>query len=216
MVEDIKTVPIYEALSRFVKLDKKGSNYSACCPLHDEKTPSFVVFPKTNTFKCFGCGKGGDAINFVMELKHVDFIEACKLIAHNHGITVSFSEENKPDPKSVALKNMLFSINFAAQQYFVSKLFAQKNEPVLNYALGRWQLDTIKMWSIGYAPDSWNMLKDHLLSSGFTLSDLKASGLLSESKNSVYDRFRNRLMFPIADSFGKIIGFSGRDLSEVI
>lgn len=215
MTDPIHALSIADVIGKHVALKKQGANYSACCPLHNEKTPSFIVFSKSNTFKCFGCGKGGDAINFIMELKHLDFIEACKLIAQDHGLTLNFKEEKEADPTARQRRARLLELMHHAQQFFVTQLNADEGKPALDYALRRWDPETIKTWSMGYAPDQWHALQNHAKSLGFTNEELKEAGLISESKGKTFDTFRNRLMFPITNLHGKTIAFSGRDLSDV-
>ena len=213
--EPIHDLPIAEVIEKHVALKKQGANHTACCPLHNEKTPSFIVFGKTNTFKCFGCGKGGDAINFIMELKQLDFIEACKLIAQDHGLALDFKEEKEPDPTARERRTSLLELMHHAQQYFVNQLKDPENKPAFTYALRRWNPETIKTWSMGYAPNQWHGLQNHAKALGFTDDELKEAGLISESKGKTFDTFRNRLMFPITNLHGKVIAFSGRDLSDV-
>jgi DNA primase catalytic core len=208
--DEIHDTPIYDIISRYITLNKAGVNYKGCCPIHDEKTPSMFVFPRTNTFKCFGCGVGGDAIKFVMLHKHFDFIEACKTIAKDHALTIDLKSDIPYDPEANAKREKLFSIMRMAQQFFVDQLRLPENENALIYVKERFSEDIIVKWSIGYAPDSWQALSDYAISKGHNIADLMAVGLVSQKNDKTFDTFRNRIMFPITNESGSIIAFSGR------
>lgn len=216
MLKDtILDLPIYDVISRYTTLKKAGVNFKANCPIHNEKTPSLVVFPRTNTFKCFGCGVGGDAIAFVMAHKHLDFIDACKTISDDHNLGIDFGSITPPDPEIRKHTDRLKDLLQFAQQFFVHQLYNPISKKALDYTKSRFTEDIIKKWSIGFAPNDWHAFQNAAQVAGFTNAEMIETGMLSQSKENTFDTFRNRLMFPITDERGKVIGFSGRDLTHL-
>lgn len=171
-----------------------------------------MVNPVKNIYKCYGCGKGGDAISFVMGYEHLDFLDACKKISADHNLNLDFQNEKAPDPEVRKRKDRLTDLMAFAQQFYAHNLFKKENSVALDYALSRWNEDIIREWSIGYAPDDWHAFKNEAMTLGFTLQELIDTGMASQSKERTFDTFRNRLMFPIVDQHGKVIAFSGRVL----
>lgn len=215
ITDKIHDLNIYDVIAKYAgKITKSGANFKTCCPIHNEKTPSFTIFPASNTFKCFGCGAGGDAIAFIMQLKNLDFIEACKIISHDHNLNLDFKDEPKPDPELSLRRETFFSILKAAQQEYVNQLTLPENEHALKYISNRFSLDIIQKWSIGYAPDDWHFIHNKLTAAGFKQEDLLNIGLLSDSNGKVFDTFRSRIMFPITDEHGRVIAFSGRIFNQ--
>ncbi|MGE4568394.1 MAG: DNA primase [Bacteroidales bacterium] len=214
MLDQIHDIPIADIIGKYASLKQAGVNYKACCPLHDEKTPSFVVFPRTNTFKCFGCGAGGDAITFVMLHKHLQFIDACKEIAADHSLQIDFANQPAPDPGAEQRRESILGIMHQAQQFFVSQLNSEKGTEALAYISGRFSPEIIQKWGIGFAPDAWHDLHNHLIEKGYNNNDLIAIGLLSQSGDRIFDTFRNRVMFPLTDIHGRPVAFSGRSLGN--
>ena len=208
MVETVKNrVSIVDIVNLYVELKKKGQSYMACCPFHNENTPSFSVSPRNNIFKCFGCGVSGDAIKFVEKIENVDFIEAVKIIAKHYDITI-VEEENSLNEEQLKIKNAKEIIK-SAQKFFSENL--QRNSEALNYLKNRKiNNDTILKFSLGYAEqqfDKWKLYSENLKFSTQLQIQL---GLLSENNSAVHDRFRKRLIFPIYNQYGEGVGFAGR------
>ncbi|HPS28332.1 MAG TPA: DNA primase [Candidatus Paceibacterota bacterium] len=209
-LEEIKSrLDIVQVIGEYVKLSKAGSNYKGLCPFHNEKTPSFIVSPNRQIFHCFGCGAGGDAFGFLMKMEHLEFPEALKILAAKAGV------ELKPrDAKLQSEQNTLLEINEEADKFFVSNL--EKDEEALKYLLDRGLTkETIAQFGIGFALDDWQSLSKHLSQKGYKAGNILGTGLAllaSDQSNSskIYDRFRGRIMFPLKDAFGRIVGFTGR------
>ena len=206
-VEEIKSrLDLVEFIQNYVRLHKSGINYKALCPFHTEKTPSFFVSPSRQIWHCFGgCGKGGDIFKFVMEIEGLDFPEALKLLASRAGIILK-----REDPALRSERNRLYEINEEAANMFERSLV--QNSAAKAYLAGRGLHEkTIKDFRIGFAPRSWDYLLSHLART-FSRQEIEKSGLVvvSEDRSSVYDRFRSRIMFPITDANGRVVGFGGR------
>ena len=215
-VEEVKNrTDIVELISGYVSLKKAGRNYKGICPFHAEKTPSFVVFPDTQTWHCFGaCGTGGDVFSFFMQREGLDFSEALRELARRAGVLLS-----PPTPQTEAAdrqREKLLDIHTAAAQYY-HHLLRQSKEGThaREYSAGREiNSETLERFQLGYALDAWDGLKHHLLDRGYTEDDLVEAGLLvkKEETGSSYDRFRNRLIIPIRDTQGRVIAFGARAL----
>jgi len=221
---------IAQIIGEYVPLKKAGINFKANCPFHREKTPSFMVQPEKQIWHCFGCGKGGDIFSFVQEIEGMDFPETLKLLAARAGVKLTNTFENEV---SKSQKNRILEINNAAANFFHRFLLEMSAaKPARDY-LERRQLttETIKNWQIGFITDQWDLLTQYLLKKGFGIDDLVASGLTikkdpgsatpsvatpgkSASIRGCYDRFRGRVMFPIWDTHGQVVGFTGRILVE--
>ncbi len=195
---------IVDVVGSYVRLEKAGQNFKACCPFHNEKTPSFFVVPDKNIFHCFGCGKGGDIFSFVEEIEGVGFREALTLLAERAGVSLSdtsIREKGKHDQlyHALELATRFFEVNI------------RKDVEVVDYLVSRGLTkETITAFRIGYVPDAWRSLSERLRAAGVTEETLLATGLIIKKDGRTFDRFRNRIMFPLADSQGRIIGFSGR------
>ncbi|MBR4798861.1 MAG: DNA primase [Clostridia bacterium] len=218
-IEEIKKRNnIEEVVGRVVTLKRAGANLVGRCPFHSERTPSFTVFPATSSYYCFGCGAGGDVVTFVMQTENLDYREAVELLAKRAGIRVE--ETAEPHSSVPAVKrDRLYEINRAAGRFFYRALLAPEGANARAYLIKRqFNSATVKMFGIGYAPRSgYNEAPvcDHLISLGFTPLEIIAANLGRENKNGkLYDVFRNRLMFPVADVNGEIVAFSGRRLNE--
>ena len=209
-LQDLKfKTDIVDIISRYVNLSKRGSNYVGLCPFHSEKTASFTVYPKTQSFYCFGCGAGGDGVNFIRGIEHLDWNEAVKYVAQLYNIPLP--EEKAEDDEISKRKKRLLEINKAAAKYF-NKCFYE-SEKAKNYLAQRqMKNETVTKFGIGYAPDSWDSLIKHLYSLGYNKTDLIGSGLVSKSNKTGnhFDSFRNRIIFPIIDLRGNVIAFGGR------
>ena len=204
-------LPIEEVVGAYVKLTRAGKNLRAPCPFHKERTPSFYVSPERGTFYCFGCGEKGDIFSFVQKLEGIDFRAALVQLADRAGVTLTaYNGERGPGRDE---KERLFEIQEKATVFFQSEL--EKRKDVIEYLKGRGLTEeTIATWRLGYAKPDWRTLTEHLREKGFADTELVLSGVAIESQKdgskSVYDRFRGRIIFPISDGSGRVIGFSGR------
>lgn len=207
-IQEIKErLPIEEVVSRYVKLDKSGINLKGLCPFHSEKSPSFFVAPHRGSFICFGCGKKGDVFTFVQEIEGIEFFDALKRLAEETGVKLDTSKHDMKE------KNDAYSIVEKACLVFQS--FLHKDVYAQEYLTKRGlTAQTIAQFRIGYVPDEWNLLYTELKKT-FDEKDILESGLVIKNENGrVYDRFRGRIMFPIFDSNGKVIAFTGRILKS--
>jgi DNA primase len=208
-VEQIKErLNIVDVVSSYVKLEKSGIHFRARCPFHNEKTPSFFVSPERNNYHCFGCGKGGDIFSFVQEIEGLTFPETIKVLADKAGIVLSKYEKQQEDDDSVLYKALSLSA-----KYFEAVL--KKFPSGVEYLKARGITDeTIANFAVGYAPDGWRNLSSFLTSRGIPEEVQERAGLVIKSERGHYDRFRGRIMFPICNATGKVVGFSGRIFPE--
>jgi DNA primase len=208
-VEKIKErLNIVDLLGTYIKLEKAGKNMKARCPFHNEKSPSFFVSPERDSYYCFGCGAKGDIFTFVQEFEGLDFFGALKLLAERTGVTLERTGFEKKDDKEA-----IFNALEAACQFFESNL--PKSNSALKYLEKRGLTEkTIKDWRIGYVAEDWRTLYDYLAARKFSDSEIEQAGLIKRNEKSFYDRFRGRIMFPIRDSAGRVVGFTGRILPE--
>lgn len=216
IIDDIRARnDIVDVIGMYVNLKRAGSNYNGLCPFHNEKTPSFTVFPGTQSFYCFGCGSGGDVITFTMKSENLDYVGAIELLAKKSGINLPASDEEE---RGISRKR-IFEMNLEAAKYFRDRLFDEKTgKSGLDYLLRERKLSPviIKRFGLGFAPDSFWGLTDHLMRKGFTEEELVVGFLGGKSKKTgkIYDYFRNRVIFPIIDTSGNIIGFGGRVMDD--
>ncbi len=204
-----------DVIEEFLPLKKAGNNYSTNCPFHKEKTPSFIVSPDKQMFHCFGCGESGDSISFLSKYKNYTFVEAAEYLARKAGIVLEEKDTSSKYNESKQLSDRLYKINRDAAIYFYKNLRSYPN--VINYLKSRKiDIDVIKRFGIGYAIDGWDNLLKFLTGKGYLEEDILKTGLIIKKSevSSYYDRFRNRVMFPIIDVRGKIIGFGGRVLDD--
>ena len=206
---------IVEVVGDFVTLKKKGINYQACCPFHNEKTPSFVVSPSKGLFKCFGCGKGGGAINFVMEMENLPFRDAVEVLAKRAGLEMP-ADTGGPSAGARARREKLLAINKQAARTFHKWLYEPEGAQGLEYLRKRGLSQrTLTRFGLGFAPNRWDALIEALAQEGYDKRDLLDAGLAVNNKDGrIYDRFRNRVMFPIIDIRGEVIGFGGRVMDD--
>ncbi|MBQ4600908.1 MAG: DNA primase [Oscillospiraceae bacterium] len=202
--------PIEDVVGQYVSLKRSGGNLFGLCPFHGEKTASFSVSPDKGIYYCFGCHKGGGAVNFMMEIEGLSYPDAVRALAKRAGMEVPEDEQYQSRYRR---QERLWALHKEAARFFHSCLYAPVGKAALDYALGRGMpKSTLTTFGIGYAPDSWTALVDAMRKKGYTDQELKDSGLVTESRKngSLFDRFRDRLMFPIIDVRGNVIGFGGR------
>lgn len=204
---------VEEVVGDFVALKRRGANLTGLCPFHNERTPSFYVSPAKGIYKCFGCGKAGNSVNFVMEHEKFTYPEALKYLAKKYNIEIQEQEETAEEVAEKTAREGLLAISEFAAKFFADQLF-NTDEGLsvgLSYFHGRsFSDDTIKEFQLGYSPDAWDALSKHALNSGYSIDMLEKSGLSIQKEGKLYDRFRRRVMFPIHSQAGKVIGFGGR------
>ncbi|MEQ9097967.1 MAG: DNA primase [Imperialibacter sp.] len=209
---------IQEVVSDYVSLKKKGQNFWACCPFHDEKSPSFSVAPNKGIYKCFGCGKGGDAISFIMDIEGLGYVEALKHLANKYGIEVEEEEATPDQIKEFNEKESLLILLDHAKGYYKQLLWEDDEGQAigLSYFKERGFSDeTIKAFDLGYSHDKWDGFMKYASKNGFTEEMMEKAGLvLAKEDGKKYDRFRGRVMFPIHNPSGKVIGFGARILKK--
>lgn len=208
-------IDIVDFISRYTPLKKTGTTYKGLCPFHSERTPSFVVFPHTGTWHCFGaCGTGGDLFAFLMRKENLEFREALQLLAREAGVSL---EEDEGD-RSQSRRAQIYEVNEAAAAYFQEVLRHHPGAQAARDYIQRRAIDdaTRDRFQLGYALDSWSGLRDHLAARGFAIDLQREAGLLkhNEDRDSTYDAFRGRVIIPIRDRMGRIIGFGGRVLDD--
>jgi DNA primase len=207
---------IVEFISEYVTLQKAGRNFKGLCPFHSEKHPSFFVFPEQQSWHCFGaCGTGGDIFSFTMKKEGIDFGQALRILAQRGGVTLGPREA--PSKAEDERKERLFQINEAATEYYHHLLSATKAGATARSYLTKRKVmpETIKEFRLGFSPDAWETIKTYLLGKGYTEKELVEAGLVIEKEEGgSYDRFRNRLMFPICDIQGRVTGFGARVLDD--
>ena len=211
LVQKIKErLSIVDVASSYLKLEKAGKNFKTRCPFHNEKTPSFFISPERGSYYCFGCNAKGDIFSFVEHFEGTDFVGALKILAEKAGLPFSLNNNTKDE------SSVLYNIMEEATKFF--ELNLSKNKEAFDYLTNRGlKKNTITSFRIGYAKEEWSSLYDHLVKKGFKLNDIEKVGLIknSQSGNHYYDRFRGRVMFPINDSTGRVIAFSGRFFKKV-
>lgn len=206
--------PIEDVVSQYVNLKRSGSNLFGLCPFHGEKTPSFSVSPDKGIYYCFGCHKGGSVINFEMEIEGLSYPDAVRALAKRAGLEVPEDEQYQSRYRQ---QERLWALHKEAARFFHSRLYAPIGANALQYATGRGMPKSIlTKFGIGYAPDSWTDLVDYLRSKNYSDQELRDSGLVtvSQKNGNLFDRFRDRLMFPIIDVRGNVIGFGGRIMNS--
>lgn len=205
---------ITEIASSYVNLKRHGRNMVGLCPFHGEKTPSFNIYTENGSFYCFGCGAGGDVITFIMKIENLDYVEAVKFLAQRAGMEMP---ENTYDDSLSKLRMRIYEANREAARFFHATLLSQKGQSGLNYLRGRALSDrTIRHFGLGFADDDWNSLCNHLKNKGFSEYEIYSANLAFKRKNGngIYDRFVNRVMFPIIDLRGNVIAFGGRIMTD--
>lgn len=205
---------IVSTISQYMTLKRKGRNYFGLCPFHNEKSPSFSVSPDKQIFHCFGCGVGGDVINFVKKIENIGFLDSVRLLAEKSGIQLP-NDISKAEEENIKLKNRVYKINELAAKFYHENLYKPTSKIAQDYIKKR-KLNnaTLKSFLMGYASNSSNELLRYLKEQGFTEEELLASCLIGKSDRGYYDKFRNRLMIPIRDERGRFIAFGGRVLDD--
>ena len=205
---------ITEIASSYVNLKRHGRNMVGLCPFHGEKTPSFNIYTENGSFYCFGCGAGGDVITFIIKIENLDYVEAVKFLAQRAGMEMP---ENTYDDSLSKLRMRIYEANREAARFFHATLLSQRGQSGLNYLRGRALSDrTIRHFGLGFADDDWNSLCNHLKNKGFSEYEIYSANLAFKRKNGngIYDRFVNRVMFPIIDLRGNVIAFGGRIMTD--
>lgn len=213
-IEELKyRSDIEQIVSPYTNLKRTGRNLTGLCPFHSEKTASFVVYPENGSFYCFGCGAGGDVVTFVRMAEHLEYIEALRFLAQKAGMNMPEEIENDTASK---LKMRVLELNREAARFFNAVLNSSDGNRGMDYFKARALSDnTIRKFGLGYAPDSWDSLKNHLMQKGFNEAEMAAAAVIRmNKKGGSYDQFRDRVMFPIIDLRGGVIGFGGRILGE--
>ncbi len=204
---------ILDVVSRYVQLKKSGSNYFGLCPFHNEKSASFSVSPDKQIYHCFGCGAGGGVINFIMRAEGLEFPDAVRFLADQVGMQVP---EDHADPRAARRRERLLALSRDAGRFFYDQLWAPEHRAEQEYFARRGLVRPVmNRFGLGYAPDSFSALLDAMTAKGYTKEELLDAGLVSKSeKGHIYDRFRNRVMFPIIDLRGQVIAFGGRVMDD--
>ena len=210
---------IVEVISDYVTLKRKGANFQACCPFHNEKTPSFVVSPSKGLFKCFGCGKAGNAVTFVMEHESITYPEALKVVAKKYGIEIKEREMTEEDIRRNDNRESMFALNSWISDYFIRYMTENQEEGIpvgMSYFRSSrgFSQATIRKFGLGMCPSKGDKMTTDALKAGYKEEFLVATGLTikRESDGRLYDRFRERVMFPIHNISGRIVGFGGRTM----
>lgn len=218
VIDEIKNkADIVSIISDYINVKQSGNNFIANCPFHNEKTPSFHISNQKQIYKCFGCGEGGDVISFIMKMENIEFFDAVKFLANKCAIEFNSQIDNKQKEKIEKTKKYT-DIHTEAARFYFSNLLNTKNE-AYTYLLKRGlDIKTIKRFGLGYSLNSWDSLKKYLLNKGFEKKDLVECGIFSfkDSRDNFFDKFRNRVMFPIFDYRGNVIAFGGRVLDDAL
>lgn len=206
---------IVDVVGSYVTLKRAGSNFSGLCPFHNEKTPSFTVFPATKSCYCFGCGSGGDVITFVMRVENLDYVEALEHLAARAGITIP--EDNFASNEQSVSRKRIYAMNLEAAKFFRACLMDKNiGAEALDYFCQKRKLNmtTVKRFGLGYSPNDFGMLTSHLKRLGYTDEEMQIGFLAGKSKKTgrSYDYYRNRVIFPLIDTSGNIVGFGGRNM----
>ncbi len=206
-------IDVVEIVGSFVKLKKRGTNYLGLCPFHNEKTPSFTVSPTKEIYKCFGCGRSGNAISFLMEAEKYSYVEALRWLANKYNVEIE-ETETSPEYKQVQLAaDSLYIINHFAQEYFSEQLLETENgqDIALSYLKERgFREDTIKKFQLGYNPEGRDQFTKAALAAQYNIDYLQKSGLVTVREGNQYDNYRGRIIFPIHNQSGKVLGFGAR------
>jgi len=213
----IETAEITDVIQDFVNLKKRGTNYLGLCPFHSEKTPSFTVSPSKGIFKCFGCGKGGNAINFIMEHEHLSYPEALRYLAKKYNIEIREKELTAEEVEERNVRDSLLIVTNFAKKHYINNLHQREEGQNIGLSYLRERGirdDMIERFELGYSLDQWEGFTRAAIQKGFKQEYLEKAGLTIAKENKRYDRFRGRIMFPIRSLSGNVIGFGGRTLKK--
>ena len=212
-IEKIRSVAdIYDIISSYVELKKRGRNFFGLCPFHGEKTPSFSVNTEKQIYKCFGCGEGGSSIDFIMQKHNYDFVEALTYLADKYSIDLEISGYNN---KTMGIRSEILEMNKYTSQMYYNNLLDSQNKNILNHLNQRgFSNEIIKDFELGLSFNKWDTLLKKIQTKNYQTQSMKASGLFSDGKHGYIDRFRNRIMFTIHDSIGNPIAFAGRAIQK--
>ena len=213
IIDRVLSLHIEDVIGKYTNLKRAGVNLKGLCPLHGEKTASFTVNTSNNFYKCFGCGKGGNAINFIMEKEVLSYPDAIKFMCKNHNIAFEEKELSNEEKNAGLHRESLTVVCKIAENWFRENLIKPEHISALEYVRGRWNDESIELFKIGYAPDGYNNFKDFAKEKGLKFEILVEAGILKEKDSKIYDAFRNRIMFPIYDKWNRCVGFTGRDIS---
>jgi len=208
---------IYDVISDFVNLKKRGVNYVGCCPFHDEKTASFTVSPSKGIYKCFGCGKGGNVVNFIMEHEQMTYVEALRYLGMRYNIPIEEKVQTEEEIRKRTSRESMYIVLEAAQRFFSNNIENTDEGRTVGFGyFKRRGLDeeTIKKFGLGYSPEQWDALTQYLSNKGYQKEFLLETGLSIDNDKGMFDRFKGRVMFPIQNLAGKIIGFGGRIMTN--
>ena len=217
LIEEIRTRnDIVDVISGYVRLQKKGSSYFGLCPFHNEKSPSFSVSRQKQMYYCFGCGAGGNVFTFLMEYENYTFVEAVKYLAQRAGIELPEEDNSKEARQKADLRSSILEVNKLAAKYFYVQLKSERGEQAYSYLKDRKLTDaTITAFGLGYSNKFSNDLYKYLRGKGYSEELIRQAGLIStDEKSGVYDKFWNRVMFPIMDVNSRVIGFGGRVMGD--
>ena len=208
---------IVDVISQYVSLKRSGRNFFGLCPFHNEKSPSFSVSPDKQIFHCFGCGVGGNVFFFLMKIEGLNFIESVQALAERSNISLPTFENTKVDKEKEKLRQKVYAVNEFAAKFYHENLYKPQSKLAQNYVKKRKLTNgTLKNFQIGFS-GSFNELYNELVKKGFKELEILESGLVNKSDNGKYvDRYRNRLIFPICDTRGKVIAFGGRVLGDCL
>ena len=213
----ISAVRIEEVIGDFISLRRRGVNLLGLCPFHNEKTPSFTVSPAKGIYKCFGCGKAGNGVGFIMEHEHLTYPEALRYLAKKYHIEIEEEEQTPEQLQEISEKESLFNLNEFARKYFSSVLFNSEEGKAVGLAYFREREireDIIQKFQLGFSPDRWNAFAEHAIMEGYKKEMLLKTGLVTEKDGKLYDRFHSQVIFPIHSASGRTIGFGGRILTS--
>lgn len=211
----LETARIEEVVGEFVSLKKRGSNLLGLCPFHNERTPSFTVSPAKGFFKCFGCGKAGDSVTFIMEHEHLTFPESLRYLAHKYNITIEEEVQTAESIEAQGQRESLFVVSTYAQNYFTDQLLNTEEGKAIGLSYFRergFTDEIINRFQLGYSPDRWDGLTKSAIENGYQLTYLEKTGLTITNEAKHFDRFRGRVMFPIHNLTGRVIAFGARIL----
>lgn len=205
---------IVDIIGEYMTLKKKGVTYEGCCPFHNEKTPSFKVSPAKGIWKCFGCGKGGNVIGFVMEHESMSYPEAIKFIAGKYGITIEEEKLSPEEERKRKKHEAMYIVNEKVAEHFVQNMALPVADSARKYTIKRWGKEYMQEMGIGFALDKWDDLIEWAKANGISIEMLVELNLVKKRENGgMYDFYRNRIIIPIRDKYRRVIGFTARDMS---